>query len=78
MILIKSVRPGSPFDAAGFRSGDMILADLPPDEVLRQIDGNRGRNMTLTIASGSIAVMVKPLEKYPQQKLDVAVPLDSR
>lgn len=75
VVVVKTVANGGVFDDHGFTWRDMIVADIPGDDLLRELDASRGQSVTLTVANGPIAVMTKPLEEYPQRQITFVVPL---
>jgi hypothetical protein len=74
VLVLKSVDRDGVFGQAGLKKREMIVADQLPNELLEWLDDNRGQQVTLTIATGSIGVMTQPLEKYPQRQVSFVIP----
>jgi hypothetical protein len=65
------VFPGSAAAQAGLKSGDVILANEDEGDLGQWLSRNRGKDVDLTVATGSLNLVVKPTDK---RTVTLAVP----
>lgn len=70
-IRVTGIEPGGEFDRAGVQVGDVIDAQLSPNEYFAMLDRNRGSEVDVTLAAGAD---LQPLEKCSRRTVTIVAP----
>jgi len=71
MLIIESVVPGSAFDKAGIKKGDVIVTDLNPKEWHAMLEANRGKTVEVVVA---VDGENNSLDRCVQESHEIQVP----
>ena len=71
VLVVTSVRPGSPADLSGLKSGEVLLIDVTADQFYKFLQNNRGSDVELNVA---ICSPTQSLENAPQRTVILSVP----
>jgi hypothetical protein len=71
VLVVTSVRSGSPADLAGLKSGEVLLIEVTADQFYKFLQDNRGSDVELNVA---ICSATQSLENAPQRTVVVSVP----
>lgn len=71
VLVITSVRPGSPADQAGLKIGEVLVMDTTIDGFYRFLQGSRGSDVELTVA---LCGPNQQLNAVPQRTVTLSVP----
>lgn len=73
-IYVRGVTTGGAFHQAGVQQGDVIVTALTPREYYQMLQENRGRTVTLQVASGAVGNVMTPVDQCPQRTLELQIP----
>ena len=71
VLVITSIRAGSPADQAGLKTGEVLVMDTTIEQFYRFLQGNRGSDVELTIA---VCGPGQQLDAAPQRTVTLSVP----